>query len=609
MPSLVMYALQLGTLVSLSNSQLATWSQIYESPVIKDPKPGWARFCKGDEVYDTFANQCPVGIFWDEGNDNKWDCVCTRGPWRRSAGWCSDENTQRFTQGDITCFEPDGAESGGLQGLYYLGDRFSAWDSSLPILLSDYSSGIPIRKGDFSSEWEITSRSKMAPGVIIYRPRDDWSVENLMNSSLKLCLRAPSTFNEETEGLFIYNVSLFFDPSGGSQHLQLSFSRGCYSWNDQDTMTWYEITGESLEDKNMIVPKFNGRSAPEACSKCMSAQIPPAPDSDVDDGPLDEREEFTVYDLKNVAVLKTEIDLQTERLGQYWNYIMLKNANDSGTISSFQELEILTRAGIMAMSACDQSLIPPVFYQYFLILFRMLLGESFKKFAPKAPISDEYYERLGQLLEKCKERTKPIKFELSSTCPSLMEGYDGKQINMSASPDYTSDKGRHDFLLEFIWRLKSFLHYNCFEEFQMDSMLHDLVQAQLESLFTEDLILRWYNPGNSFNMYALMFDVHLDLDAAMKNFQRCVIVTKEISKYPVWLKRPIDRPEVIPREGSGGVEQRFKRDLKNEEEDEYADEDESKRVPNNLFGGKAACVKSIRTFMTESGKVADEKCW
>ncbi|CAL8068250.1 unnamed protein product [Orchesella dallaii] len=453
----------------------------------------------------------------------------------------------------------------------------------------------------------------MAPGILIYRPRDDWAVENKMNSSLRLCLRAPSTFNEETEGLFIYNASLFFDPSGGPQHLQLSFSRGCFSWNDEDLTTWFEITGESLDDKNMIVPKFNGRtgSAPEACGKCMSVAIPPAPDNDVDDGPLDERAEFTVYDLKNVAVLKTEIDLQTERLGQYWNYIMLKNGNDSGSISGFQELEILTRAGIMAMTACDQNSIPPVFYQYFLLLFRMLLGESFKKFAPKAPISEEYYKRLGELLEKCKARTKPIQFEMTTTCPSLFEGYAGKKINTSASPDYNSDKGRHDFLLEFVWRLKSFLHYNCFEEFQMDSMLHDLVQSQLESLFTEDLILRWYNPGNSFKMYELIFAVHMDLDATMKNFQRCVIATHEISKYPVWLKRPIDRPEIIPREGSSGVEQRFKRDVKEMEgeEDEYADDVEGGKPPYNLFDGKAACVKSITTFMSESGRVADGSCW
>lgn len=98
----------LAFVFSAVSSQLATWSSVYESPIIKEPKPGWARFCKGDKVYDTFANQCPVGIFWNSTKQNtEWDCVCTRGPWRRSSGWCSDEDTQRFTQGDVTCFTPD----------------------------------------------------------------------------------------------------------------------------------------------------------------------------------------------------------------------------------------------------------------------------------------------------------------------------------------------------------------------------------------------------------------------------------------------------------------------------------------------------------------------
>lgn len=53
-------------------------------------------------------------------------------------------------------------------------------------------------------------------------------------------------------------------------------------------------------------------------------------------------------------------------------------------------------------------------------------------------------------------------------------------------------------------------------------------------------------------MYSLIFENHLDLDSVMKNFQRCVIATHDISQYPGWLKRPIDRPEVTTKKPPKG---------------------------------------------------------
>lgn len=145
--------------------------------------------------------------------------------------------------------------------MYYVGDRFSAWDSSLPILLTDYRAGIPVRKGDFSVEWEISSRSRKEPGILIYRPRDDWAVQDKMNTKLRLCLRAPETFNEETEGLFIYNVTKLFKEDGSAQIFQLSISRGCFSWNEHDEAVWEEVLPDNLLDKNMIVQTYNQKTA------------------------------------------------------------------------------------------------------------------------------------------------------------------------------------------------------------------------------------------------------------------------------------------------------------------------------------------------------------
>jgi len=151
----------------------------------------------------------------------------------------------------------------------------------------------------------------------------------------------------------------------------------------------------------------------------MVKPIPPPPEADVDGGPLEDREEFTIYDLKNVAVLKTEIDLQSERLGLYWVHRMLQNGSDV-VVGNFQEMEILTRSAIMALETCNTTMIPLEFYQYFLIMFRMLLSESFKKFPPKGPISEHYYSKINEVLEKCKDRQLGLNFITGDTCPPLV---------------------------------------------------------------------------------------------------------------------------------------------------------------------------------------------
>lgn len=100
--------------------------------------------------------------------------------------------------------------------------------------------------------------------------------------------------------------------------------------------------------------------------------------------------------------------------------------------------------------------------------------------------------------------------------------------------DYYAEPAKHDYLLEFVWRLKSFLHYHCFPEFREDSVLHDLIQNQLEALFTEDILLRWFNPSMAFRMYDHVFKTNLDLKTTMKNFEKCVRVVHEMNSFPVW---------------------------------------------------------------------------
>jgi hypothetical protein len=148
--------------------------------------------------------------------------------------------------------------------MVYLGDQHSAWDSGTPILLTSYSSGFTITADDFNEKWKIPSANHHDPGVIISRPRDDWTVENQNNPNLRLCLRAPTpTFEESIDGVYIYNVSKLFE--GKDSEFKLVFTRTCFGWSKNNDKKWYEVIPESIDEKNMIVPTFNNSTASGNC--------------------------------------------------------------------------------------------------------------------------------------------------------------------------------------------------------------------------------------------------------------------------------------------------------------------------------------------------------
>lgn len=155
----------------------------------------------------------------------------------------------------------------------------------------------------------------------------------------------------------------------------------------------------------------------------MADRIPDPPTQDVYGITLKAAERRTMDDLKHVGVLTSEINLQTERLGLYWANRLLRDETDY-VKENLQEVEILTKAAILAYGTCDLNFIPKPFYQYFLLMFRRLLSESFKKYAPASPITPEYYSKIGELLNKCMERTKKIDFIVDKSCPPMVRQID-----------------------------------------------------------------------------------------------------------------------------------------------------------------------------------------
>lgn len=54
-----------------------------------------------------------------------------------------------------------------LQGMLYLGDQYSAWDSGEPVLLSSYKSGFTIKGDDFEEKWKLIHGKNGDAGILI----------------------------------------------------------------------------------------------------------------------------------------------------------------------------------------------------------------------------------------------------------------------------------------------------------------------------------------------------------------------------------------------------------------------------------------------------------
>ena len=120
--------------------------------------------------------------------------------------------------------------------------------------------------------------------------------------------------------------------------------------------------------------------------------------------------------------LKYEIDMQSERLGNYWIDVMLQKESSHMTSDEFQELVILRKAALMAYGACNMNYIPRQFYQFFMILFQGLIIESSLTYPPQPPLETKNYQLILKNLGKCMQNTQLYRIRIdNATCPPEVE--------------------------------------------------------------------------------------------------------------------------------------------------------------------------------------------
>ncbi|CAG7724960.1 unnamed protein product [Allacma fusca] len=545
-------------LVIIFNFLLATTAMLRD--------PGWARFCgkTKDQEYvsqDFFTDKCPGGVWINSSAEAvQWNCLCTMGSFALRFGWCNSEvnipglgsnGLARYTPSDISCTHFDSqTPSPQIQGLQALHKWSNRYKEDGPFIWTKESGGAILNQRDLRSV-RIKNLTLTSGISTLYamranpKPNTYYSIYS-RKTSRAVCLLPPNG-TAGNGSLFRYKINFLWDqnekaPGRGSvprripKRLKLEFvtKPGCY-FTDR-TYSFKVILPENMDE--YVLPKLSPPDLHPDCVKCLSDQSPFS----------EAKTEENLYpaDLDNVTNLNKEVDLQSQRLAIHWGDILLRNRSNPHQMNDIQEVEILRKAAIMAYGACDMNYIPKQFYQFFLILFQAALSESFLKYPPQAPLEDKVYMDVTQILDTCMKKTEVYNITVENICPPTYSEYNEPGVGyepIETPVELMATPNKHDYILEFAWKLISFLHYHCYDEFKDAPFLHDMLQVQLENLFQQDLLLRWSHPSNSLRMLDSIFKIHLDVVVTMINFEKCVSVANKKNKFEGWLKKPLNQPQ------------------------------------------------------------------
>jgi len=163
----------------------------------------------------------------------------------------------------------------------------------------------------------------------------------------------------------------------------------------------------------------SSRSDPNVCDPCQGKR--PQDLSGVDKTACQEGGDCTAADILDRNLLEYNLDLQSSRIGLHLLDKVLKVAppeHGNGDGEEFEpvEIKILTKGALIALKACAPSIIPIPFYQYFLILFKALLSESFVKYPPWRSLLPESQEWIEGALTNCQQRTTLFDIKMEDEC-------------------------------------------------------------------------------------------------------------------------------------------------------------------------------------------------
>jgi hypothetical protein len=240
-----------------------------------------------------------------------------------------------------------------------------------------------------------------------------------------------------------------------------------------------------------------------------------------------------------------EMDLQTLRMIRSQNAYSLKQVKASRAF--MREYQYLQRARMVLSDKCPA--LSPTLLRSFIRMFRFVLLESLENHPYRQYGQDESHARILNSMGECFNNTKGPDHNISfvyvkDSCPRQFSHApflvpDDKIRNCSTRipQELMFDSCKHDLVTEVTWKVILFAHYFCSRQMANFSQDHSEFYATMERMFNPDVLMRYYNPGNSYKGLKFVFQMY-DLDEFMSSLDKCVACARDVSQWRAWLKRP-----------------------------------------------------------------------
>ncbi|CAG7817688.1 unnamed protein product [Allacma fusca] len=242
-----------------------------------------------------------------------------------------------------------------------------------------------------------------------------------------------------------------------------------------------------------------------------------------------------------------EMDLQTLRMMRSQTAYSLRQIKSSSAY--IREYQYLQRARVILTDKCPA--LKPTLLKSFIRMFRFILLESIENHPYRQPGENESHSRILDSMYFCMNKTGgPDKnftvIYKPNSCPQEVShvGFqygetpaNVRNCSMRIPQELKFDSCKYDLVSEVTWKVILFSHYYCSRTMANFSQDQSEFYVTMERMFNPEVLMRYYNPGNSYKGLQFIFQMH-DLDEFMSNLDKCIGCARDISQYRVWLKRP-----------------------------------------------------------------------
>ena len=553
----------------------------------------WLRICAGGKgksiVLD--GGSCPGGYMFTKPFSST--CVCANGIWILKSGYCdtapktfvlfADGNNCFNVRGEFNWIRYIGHPERARLDSHYIVSEY--WDYLEMLAASSPSSYLgcnsvwSMATGDapeniylsqervcFRSDWRplgnnpnVTGNPYVRIGLMASDP-NQLQTDPHQAQRLSYC---PYFAKEESTHWFFPGGMLEASVSGSVYHpMPTSDVHGnCHErctnappWTDEPVTTEKPPVEPKVDENGMPYYPWSGE---DSFAKQME-ELVPLNDTFNSSNPV----------CKTDPESSREMDLQTLRMIRTQTAFALKQVKSPAV--QMREFQYLRKARQITAQKCPE--LSESLLKGFIRMFRLALSESIDNHPYREAGMNGSHERIMTALNSCVNGTggpeRNMTFVYNDTaCPPLLTGLEYTPEGEDKPRNCSGRIPRHlrfkncdlDYVMEATWKVILFTHYFCARHFINVTQDVSEFYVTMERLYSPDLLMRYYNPGNSYKGMQFAFQMY-DLEKFMTNLERCVACSRDISQYRAWLKRPKNL-KMCPMNGPGQSQNEYNFDI------------------------------------------------